>query len=47
MDYDYKFKIVTVGDTGVGKTSLLNVNIDGNYTWIVTYLLLVLNIELL
>tara|TARA_Y100000996_G_scaffold408673_1_gene388134 strand:- start:59 stop:697 length:639 start_codon:yes stop_codon:yes gene_type:complete len=31
MDYKYKFKIATVGDTGVGKTSLLNVKIDKNY----------------
>ena len=31
MEYKYKFKIVTVGDTGVGKTSLLNEKIDGNY----------------
>ena len=31
MEYKYKFKIVTVGDTGVGKTSLLNAKIDRNY----------------
>ena len=30
MDYDYRLKVVMLGDTGVGKTSLLNINIE-NY----------------
>ena len=31
MDYSYRFKVVMLGDTGVGKTSLLNINIDKSY----------------
>ena len=31
MDYKYRFKVVMLGDPGVGKTSLLNINIDDSY----------------
>ena len=28
MDYDYRLKVVMLGDPAVGKTSLLNINIE-------------------
>jgi len=31
MEYDYRLKVVMLGDPAVGKTSLLNVNIDDSY----------------
>ena len=31
MDYDYRLKVVMLGDPAVGKTSLLNVNIEDSY----------------
>ena len=31
MDYDYRLKVVMLGDPAVGKTSLLNVNIEISY----------------
>lgn len=31
MDYDYRLKVVMLGDPAVGKTSLLNVNIENSY----------------
>ena len=29
--FDYSFKFILVGDTGVGKTSLISRFIDGNF----------------
>lgn len=31
MEYDYRLKVVMLGDPAVGKTSLLNVNIEDSY----------------
>ena len=31
MEYDYRLKVVMLGDPAVGKTSLLNVNIENSY----------------
>lgn len=31
MEYDYRLKVVMLGDPAVGKTSLLNVNIDDSF----------------
>ena len=31
MEYDYRLKVVMLGDPAVGKTSLLNINIENSY----------------